>query len=91
MSYEYNLTISSSTPVVVTNLEAYTLTSCTLHTIQCSDASTVVEVQIANNTSYINVGTLFDKIENINAYGITAIRLTVSTGTANISIAGLTQ
>jgi hypothetical protein len=89
--YKYNVTISSATPVIVTGVEAETLGTSTFHTIQCSDASTIVEIKVADNASYINVATIVDDIENINAVGITHIRLTVATGTANISIAGIKQ
>lgn len=95
MSYQITRTITDNVPVVV---NAYTvdaslssLPECSLHTIQCAGTACLVEIMIGNNGSYISLDILVDAVENITAYGITAIRLTVATGTCVVSISGNIQ
>jgi len=92
MAYQYNTSISSATPVVVNeNSVNGSLLFSKFHTIQCTGAACVVDVKIANNAAYTNVDTLDDAIQNMNAYGITAIKLTVASGTCAVSIAGTSE
>ena len=90
MSYQYLVAIPDATPIVVTEqLVDGNLTTASLHTIQCSGSPVLVEMQIGNNPNYVTIeAALDDAIENMNAYGVTAIRLTVAAGTADVSICG---
>jgi hypothetical protein len=90
MSYQYLVSIPNSTPVVVTETSVLGgLSTASFHTIQCSGDAVLVEMQIGNNTNYVTIeAALDDAIENMNAYGVTAIRLTVASGTATVSICG---
>jgi hypothetical protein len=92
-TYQYATTISSATPVVVTpsDVGVGSLGEAKFHTIQCTGDACVVDVKIANNAAYTNVDTLDDAIQNMNAYGITAIKLTVASGTCAVSIAGTSE
>jgi len=90
MSYQYNTILPSATPVVLTNEELSTITTCTFHTIEISGSSTIIELKIANNADYVTITSIADDIENINAIGITSLRLT-SSGGASMSIAGIKQ
>ena len=90
MSYQYLVSIPNATPIVVTEqLVDGNLTTASFHTIQCSGDPVLVEMQIGNNTNYVTIeAALDDAIQNMNAYGVTAIRLTVATGTATVSVCG---
>tara|TARA_R110002153_G_C13086967_1_gene475020 strand:- start:55 stop:339 length:285 start_codon:yes stop_codon:yes gene_type:complete len=92
-TYQYAVTIASATPVVVTpsGVTTSSLAEAKFHTIQCTGDACVVDVKIGNNAAYTNVDTLDDAIQNINAYGITAIKLTVASGTCAVSIAGTSE
>ena len=93
-TYQYATTISSATPVVITptsDVSTGSLSEAKFHTIQCTGDACVVDVKIANNAAYTNVDTLDDAIQNMNAYGITAIKLTVASGTCAVSIAGTSE
>ena len=89
MSYQYNRVIDTLLPVEVTDWEVDgTLSTAKFHTLQCMGSPVTVEIKIANNGTYLNIGTFTNEAENINAFGITKLRLTVPTGSADISIAG---
>ena len=65
------------------------LSTASLHTIQCSGDAVLIEVQIGNNTTYVTFAAAqTDAISNMNYYGVTAIRLTVASGTSTVSIGG---
>lgn len=92
MSYQYNISISDSTPVVVDNNEVDgTLTTAKFHTLQCTGDAVQVDINIANNSSDLTLGTFTDQIENINAYGVASITLTVASGSASVSLAGVKE
>jgi hypothetical protein len=92
MSYQYNIDISNSTPVVVDNEEVKgSLGSAKFHTLQCTGDAVQVDINVANNSSDLTLGTFTDQIENINAYGVTGITLTVASGSASVSLAGVEE
>lgn len=89
MSYQYKVTINTLTPIVVGNDDVKgSISAATFHTVQCMGSPVTIEIQVANNATYLTVGTYENEAENINAFGITKLRLTVPTGSANVSIAG---
>ena len=90
MAYQYNTSIVNATPIVITEETVNgSLLFSKFHTIQCSGSPCLVEMQIANNSTYVTIEAgLDDDIVNMNAYGVTAIRLTVASGTCEVSICG---
>ena len=92
-TYDYGATIDNSTPVVITSSTdgVSNLGKVKFHSIQCTGDACVVDVKIGNNSVYTNVDTLDDAIKNLNSHGVTAIRLTVASGTCAVSISGTSE
>lgn len=92
MSYQYNTALIGSSNTIITESDVYgSLQGSKFHTIQCSGDACLVEMQVGNNTNYVVVDTIVDGIENMNAYGVTAIRLTITTGSCEIAICGTVE
>lgn len=84
MIYSKSVAVSSGTPVII---KEHGMTNCSAHVIQ-TDAECEVAYSIANNQNYAVAEIITDDAIVLEAPGITAIRLTVTAGTANVTVSG---
>lgn len=92
MSYQYNTALTGASTTTITEGDVFGgLSTASLHTIQCSGNACVVEVAINNNSNFVSINTLTNAYETVPAFGVTAIKFTITTGTCEISLAGTTQ
>jgi hypothetical protein len=92
MAYTHQLTITTATPVVVTNTDVFgDMLNAKMHTFQVEGASTIIAVSVANSPTALPVATLLDEIRNVNATKVTSFTFTVAAGTATISFGGVDQ
>ena len=88
MPYTHTLSIPDATPVEVQDTDVTgNLTTASAHTVQV-DGTVELELKTGGRL-YRQIVTLTDDVINLDAYNITAFRLTVPSGTAEITLGGV--